>query len=297
MAWRYDENPLLFVTSTDSSVPNGRNVRSAARTQCIAAQQAKRTEQVGQFAVIDFSNKRRHEDEDKQATRKQRKASRPRQSRRTGALRSKTHAFQPSGLVAASTSPALPTLLVEPQAWPLVQNPSDTLVVATFHIRRIAAMVLRQQPERLLEVLRFRQWSCVSIAREQPVADPCLNCALACLASKLSRMTGGGQPDYTVLSSHTEALHALRAALLEPRRHSLQDLLTTTQLLAIFEMLDSLDNEVWVHHVAGAKSLLLSKDTTSPTQSQTRLSFSAIAPILADALYVKSLTIHAQPRY
>jgi hypothetical protein len=157
---------------------------------------------------------------------------------------------------------------------------------ACSHIRRIAAMTIRQHPERLRDVLRCRQWSCVSLAFQRFGVSPCLDAALLAVASKLRQITGGGgTSSMVVLSSYTEALHELQRALQKPGQHDNVDLLTTTQLLAVYEMLDSLDEQTWTKHIAGAISLARPLEIVSQDQRRvSKLTFARAAPIFTDAL-------------
>ena len=177
--------------------------------------------------------------------------------------------------------PSLPIPVLPPTAAGLASfnlNPAEVLAVASFHIRRIAAMTIRADPTRLSEVLRYRQWSCVSFALDRVGRSACLDKALLCVASKLQQMTGGSVTSLSVLSSYTQALGSLQAALQSPEVHDALDLLTTTQLLAIYELLDSPESGTWNTHVAGVEGLLRVQS------AKHRLPFAQIAPMLTDAL-------------
>ena len=163
-------------------------------------------------------------------------------------------------------------------------DPSEVLTVATFHIRRIAAMIVRSRPDRLGEVLRCRQWSCVSSAFQRFGKSRCVDTALFCVAAKLHQITGGATSSLAVLSSYAEALQELQAALREPKRHAPEDLLTTAQLLAVYEMLDSLDNTTWTQHTAGAASLVRQPAVISYESNESALTFAQAAPMFTDAL-------------
>ena len=279
MTFRYNENPFLFVNSTGSSVPQGRNVRAASRTQQ-AAQQAPGRSQEGQFAVLDFALENQDGSEE---TKKGRKSRRKVPERRNGA----TVHLQRLRVVRANEAPKRCLTMPDnaPLSPPSTINPSEILALATFHIRRLAAMTVQIQPNRLVEVLRCRQWSCMSIALDRVGQDPCLDSALVCVASKLGQITCGKALPYPVLSTYSDALQQLQSALQEPETHNHSDLVTSTQLLAVYEMLDSLDNKAWVKHVAGAESLSLSKlRTPSFTQGRSGVTLSETAAMFADAL-------------
>ena len=279
MSVQYNETPFLFVNSTDSSIPQGRNVRTQARTQQ-AAQQAPVNNQEGCFALINFDLKRHCGRNESKTVRKRRKqtwetyplnvaGSTPKLSGHTNTTLSKC--IRPSGSTFQVLTPNL--------------NPSEVLAVATFHIRRLAAMTIRSYPNRLTEILRCRQWSSVSIAVDRFGQNPCLDSALICVASKLAQMTGGKFQTFSVLANYSDALQTLQSALQDPTKHSHHDLMTSTQLLAIYEMLESIDNAAWTKHVAGAESLSLAKPASAfDAVDEDAPPFAEMAPMFTDAL-------------
>ena len=263
---QYQENPLLFLNTTGPSVPSGRNVRAQARTQQASLANATPT-QGGYFGQIQLNGKHTSDVNGQKTPQKRR--------RTTSRLNGQTAKYADRQL----TNGTLKTGSDSPL------DPSEVLAVATFHIRRIAAMTIRQHPERLRDVLRCRQWSCISIAFQRTGKCSCLDAALFAVAAKLRQITGGGVSAMLVLSTYTEALHELQGALLNPGQHDSLDLLTTTQLLAVYEMLDSLDEETWSQHIAGAISLARPLEIMpDDMRKANKLTFSRAAPIFTDAL-------------
>jgi hypothetical protein len=276
MRLQYQENPLLFLNSSGPSVPSGRNVRAQARTLQLSNAPPNQT---GYFGQIQLSIKRDNDENKSRSPPKRRKAVVSLNGQHVTSLRRKsdqTTAETPSNDVALSRS-------VSPNA---SVDPSEILAAATFHIRRIAAMTIRQHPERLRDVLRCRQWSCVSVAFQRSGKCPYVDSALLAVAAKLRQITGNsGTSPMVVLSSYTEALHDLQRALQNPAEHDNLDLLTSTQLLAVYEMLDSLDEETWAKHIAGAISLARPLEILSQDERRaTKLTFARAAPIFTDAL-------------
>ena len=158
MSIQYLENPLLFINSTGSSVPKGRNVRTQSRTQ-----QAKgpAKNQAGSFGLLDLNVKRYESSkEDSKPTRKRRKGVTDLDDEYTSTLLQQQNAIPTSRLALSLPAPARSSAAAS-------LKPAEVLAVATFHIRRIAAMTVRAQPSRLREALRCRQWSCVPYALER----------------------------------------------------------------------------------------------------------------------------------
>lgn len=279
MARHYIENPLLFVNSTDSSIPTGRNVRTKCRSQEAASRHALMTTEGVHFEVLNFRSNRSYRRERVKSSRKNRT-----RSSHTDNDNPVTSVGPLSQGITESMH-GLPTSLVIPNIWPLAVNPLKVMAVATFHIRRISAMFLRRNPDRLAEVLRCRQWSYVPIALDSLGQSACVDSALGTVASKLCQMTGGPTSHYSVLSNYTSALRILQAALSEPKRHRDNDLLLTSQLLAVYEMLESLDNAAWTQHLAGARNLSWSKAAMSPVKAGDQACCSVpLLPMVTDAL-------------
>ena len=279
MRLQYQENPLLFLNSSGPSAPSGRNVRAQARTQQAASLLSAPTNQKGSFGQIQLNVKRDNDESKSRAPQKRRKAT----ARLSGQdATDNIHRIQERE-ARASPSTSLGSPKGASSNAPL--DPSEILPIATFHIRRIAAMTVREHPDRLRDVLRCRQWSCLSVAVQRFGKCPCLDAALFSVAAKLRQITGGGVSSMAVLSSYTEALHELQRALQKPNEYDSLDLLTTTQLLAVYEMLDSLDEETWAKHVAGAISLARPLEIISQDERRSsKLTFARAAPIFTDAL-------------
>lgn len=276
MTLQYQENPLLFLNSSGPSAPSGRNARAQARTK--GAQTSSPPTTGGSFGQIQLNVKRDNDDGKTKTPQKRRKAISNINRQIATNTPQLDQLSQGSSVHNQDRSPASDSSISS-------LDPSEILAVATFHIRRIAAMTIRKRPDRLRDVLRCRQWSCVSIAFQRLGNCACLDAALFCVAAKLRQITGGTTSSLAVLSSYTEALHELQQALQRPNQCDSLDLLTTTQLLAVYEMLDSLDEETWVKHVAGAISLARPLEIMSQDERKaSKLTFAGAAPIFTDAL-------------
>ena len=272
---QYFENPLLFLNSTGGSVPSGRNVRSQYRTSTHLVPTGK---QEGRFGSFNVELKSGNSAAPCANMRKKRRVSRHVVSKEACSLPQ-----PPNGT--ESTSLRILQDDTPPASHPRL-DPLDVLAFATFHIRRLAAATIRANPERLTQVLRCRQWSTVgSFALQRVGKSPCLDSALYCVAAKLRLMTTSTISSLGVLSSYDHALQTLQSALQDSKQHEHVDLLITTQLLAVYEMLESLDNPAWAQHVAGAE--ILSQPQTpiwSTGQGGQALPFALTVPVFAEAL-------------
>ena len=69
---------------------------------------------------------------------------------------------------------------------------------------------------------------------------------------------------------YEDALLKLQEALRSPKEHEVIDLRTSIQLLAMYEMLRSLDNPGWIQHIRGAKLLTQPGGLTFDVQKRER---------------------------
>lgn len=251
MVTSYRGAPLLFLTTSNASAPTGRNARAQARSESVKRTNpaAARYGTFGSFSIHSTStgkasnvdsghpNKRQKtaptDAEDEEQDSQLQRATYPNISIRILA----THFDQRS-------SPLPPNV-----------NFEDVLKVASFHIRRTAAQIVRLHPDRTLDALRCRQWCSVSSTFASLGRSPYLDSAIACVVSKVQQVISGTASQEKMLYCYTEALHLLRAAVLQPRQHDRADMLAATQLLAIYEMMDFPENVFWTQHVAGAAAM------------------------------------------
>ncbi|KAK3701407.1 hypothetical protein LTR37_015505 [Vermiconidia calcicola] len=276
MANLYNDAPVLFLNSNGAAFPSGRNARAhyrARETSTLAPSKA----QGGHFEVFAVDPKRQSTSNSRTPRKRRKQASGTDETNSGNAVQRLSEHRK------IAPHPSLSSYLRVSDATNI--NPSDVLAVATFHIRRIAAMTIHEDPGRLSEVLRCRQWSSVYLNLSHFGTVPCLDSALLCVAAKVRQMTGETSSPLVALSSYSEALLELQNALKSPEQHDSMDLLTTTRMLAVYEMLDSLENPTWAKHLAGAASLAHSQ-VIVPRRNGSReeLTFAQIAPLLTDAL-------------
>ena len=277
----YDDKSLLFITSTDAQVPQGRNARAQHRAKTAArAAPAK-----GKFATLDLrptDTNAKADRNDEAQTRKRRRQEGAFTERKTPAG-PKSH-FDLSRFV--SRGPSSP-LAGSAANWTLpFINPAEILIVATFHVRRMAVMAMQSELSGLTKALRCRQWSCMPFAFSCFGKDPCVDSAVLCVADRIRFLSGCPFSPVSMMKHYSTALRSVQNAIDEPSEHNPQDVLAAVQLLAIYEMLDSLDNHAWAQHIAGAATMIqtYTSITTERLEKWESRGCGNALPMFADAL-------------
>ncbi|KAM0712034.1 hypothetical protein Q7P37_011128 [Cladosporium fusiforme] len=258
--------PLIFITSTDSSIPQGRNARAQARTRGSSQSLRLQNKPTSGFTRSSLGNS--------DPTRRPKR----RLSRRIEALSDEQQALIPARsrsrpVCLPVLPPSLPSSGVDPEA---------ILSLARFHIARTAVVLVRYHPERLGDALRWRHWTYASIA---PIATgertACVDSALICLSAKLDDLLSAGAgeiPSARVLTCYERCLADLRHALAGGDVVRREDLLVTAQLLAVFEILHTPEKNTWAKHAIGAVSMLMS------CKPKHRISRTSGWPVLTETL-------------
>lgn len=266
----YRESPLLFLTTSNASAPTGRNARAQARSES-----ARRTNpaaaQHGSFGSFSINFQASNVDDSHQTKRQKTKHSNE---------ESKQEHVREQQVAYPNTSIRILATHFDQRSPPLPPNVNfeDVLKVASFHIRRQAAQIVQMHPHRTLEALRCRQWCSVSSASASLGRSPYLDSAIACLVSKVQQVISGITSQQKMLYCYTEALHLLRAAVLQPKLQDKADMLAASQLLAIYEMMDFPQNAFWTQHVAGAAAMAKVLESTGGGDGM------QAAPIFVEAL-------------
>lgn len=259
--------PLIFITSTDSTIPQGRNARAQARTKAFSHSLRPQHLPTDGFTRSQSG----HPD----------LASSIKSPRRRLGRRKEAPEDEHQALLSARSRPRPPCLQLLTTSRCGV-DPDAILSLARFHIARVAVVLVRYHPERLGDVLRWRHWTYASIA---PISvgerTACIDSALRCLSAKLDDLLSAGPDDSSspgVLLCYERGLTDLRHALVGDRVVRREDLLVTAQLLAIFEILRAPEEDAWTKHATGAVSMLMS---SKPRHHVSRTSG---WPILTEAL-------------
>lgn len=257
------KEPLLFVNSTTGSAPSGRNVRVKARVQhalnhipvnvCKAGH-------LGEFSVSTTSTAVTTKDRIEQLNHVKSPRKRQQQEHRQALI-------------------CEPKLSATRAA--TVFDPSAVLALARFHISRVGIDMLQRRPDRMADMLRWRQWTRASFLPASPITEsPCTHSAMACLTIKLedilrSSQWGAGGHSPRSLTCYSRSLAELRGALCSSKA---ADVVAAAQLLAVFQMLDAPGDDTWAKHTTGAVALLMSSTTTGAVSED------VCRPILAEAL-------------
>lgn len=250
----YDDKALLFITSTDARIPQGRNARAQHRAKT-ASQTAPATK--GEFGTLEC---RAGDDEDAKVQARKRQ----KRCRLLPKVDSALTRKQPIEQTILNHQRGTSIRSMD-SGWSLpFINPAEILSVATFHIRRMTTMSTQSERDGLTNLLRRRQWSCVPYAYNCFGKDPCVDSAVLCVADRIRFLSGSPFSPVSMMRHYEKALKDLQTALDEPEKHHPQDILAAVQLLAVYEMLDSMDNESWSKHVAGAATMIQAYTTITP---------------------------------
>ena len=252
MTLLYQENPVLLVNSYGPRIASGRNVRAQHRSQQ-AASIVTRRKQSCHFGVFEVEVKSEVLTID--STRLPGK-----RGRWFGQEASTSVENGPSRLKKfprASLSTLQPRRLDVDRRISSSLSISEVLAYANFHIRLNASMAVVEgcDRQRLTQILLRRQWACTSLKSEQLARSHVLQRAFECVAAKVGQLNHAGASSFSDLLVYDEALQMLQEALRDPAQHDHTDLVTTVQLLAMYEMLNSFDRPDWERHVAGLKLL------------------------------------------
>lgn len=281
MANGSDSAPLLFLTTSDGAAPTGRNARAQSRASS-AKQSNPAVAHYGTFNTFALAGKRKNVPEASSTTTTTTDLNdicRPPKKRRIAP--SSSSSSSRSTRIVPTPCPGRSSRATQPPAiyWerinhekpplcilgvhlssactslPLHLDLDNVLKVAAFHIRRKAAQLLDNRPDRTLDALRCRQWGAVSAKLASLGQSPYLDGAIACVVSKVQQVVSGAASEERVLVCYSDALHLLRAAVQDPAVHDRLDMLAASQLLAVYEMLDSPDSSSWSRHIAGVAAM------------------------------------------
>jgi hypothetical protein len=176
----------------------------------------------------------------------------------------------------------------------------DLSSLATFHIGQAAARALAAQPDKLSDVLRFRQWSYFNYLPGMYGHDECLDLAVRCVSLRVRHYLGGeiqAQRE-TVFQYHAAALQSLGLAVKDPVRAAQAEVLCAAEVMAIYELLEFANPRAWVIHIAGASSLLrLRGPKCHNTDFEKALLLALVGPIYTEALISSSNCFLDDPRW
>ncbi|KAH8821418.1 hypothetical protein F5884DRAFT_745744 [Xylogone sp. PMI_703] len=137
-------------------------------------------------------------------------------------------------------------------------NILDLSNLATFFVSRATGVVLSTDPSQLIHLLRYKQWSIFQYLPSRYEHTQCVKDATNCVVARVRQLISppSHNLEATVLSSYVKALRSLQAALDSPKTRFKPEVLYATEILALYELLDSSGQAAWIRHVAGAARLI-----------------------------------------
>lgn len=167
----------------------------------------------------------------------------------------------------------------------------DLSALTALHIGRSTAQLLHDRPSRLQEILQCRQWSYFAYMPWRYGHTKCLDDALCCIAARVRQwLTDPGNPNDRVLLLYSRAVKSLQAALDDPAQSMQPDVLCATEVLSIYQLIDTARRDSWTLHIAGAAALIrLRGPARYETNFEKALFLAQAGPIIAEA------TLNASP--
>ncbi|KAL8787923.1 MAG: hypothetical protein Q9213_001950 [Squamulea squamosa] len=161
----------------------------------------------------------------------------------------------------------------------------DLSALTALHISRAIAQPLQDDPSQLIQILRRREWSYFSYMPWRYGFTQCLDDAICCVAARVRQwITSPGKPTDQVLVLYSRAVRSLQAALNDPSQRMQADVLCATEVLWIFELLDSDRDDAWMTHAAGAATLIQLRGPRGyETDFEKALFLGQVGPILSVA--------------
>lgn len=231
-------NTFQFINSSDSLLPEGRDIRTTIRKQAMSRAAAARRQKgnygrhnLGQYPIHVESSQGNWDAQ----------ASDDELSRHSACdshlLNDPTQS--PKKFMSSLAIPARPSITgYESMRIQLDFDILDLSALTTFHAGRATARSLAQDPSRLADILRCRQWSYFSFLPSRFGYSTCLDDAIRCVAARVRHwmVAPAAPPDTSVLALYSRALGSLQCALDEPTRRLQPDVLCATEILAIYEV-------------------------------------------------------------
>ncbi|KAI1323892.1 hypothetical protein F5Y16DRAFT_327734 [Xylariaceae sp. FL0255] len=146
-------------------------------------------------------------------------------------------------------------------------NPLDLSALASIHLGPVAAASLHADPSQLRRILSCQQASYFSFipARfsEVPVLEDAYRCLITVAHSLLvpTKKTN----NKTILGYYGKSLRSLQNAVDDPTSRHTAETLCAIGILALFEILNSSEGNLWGRHMRGASRLIQSRGPDSFT--------------------------------
>ncbi|KAL8834429.1 MAG: hypothetical protein Q9170_003751 [Blastenia crenularia] len=306
MATSVQSPALLWVNSRDGRKPGNPSLRTAIRRQAMsnAAAERKRRGNWGQGGLrqhLVYTSVKTDDESDYKAVEPQENSACTDQSHDASSNPIKAVVKRPanSGVACGSTQPPKgPRMAACIPASPSstgyeamrIRYDFDVLdlsALTALHIGRTTAEPLHDRPSCLTEILQHRQWSYFSYMPWRFGHTQCLDDALRCVAARTRQwLVAPGTPNNRVLALYTTAVKSLQAALNDPVQWMQPDVLCATEVLSIFQLLDTERWDSWLLHAAGAATLIrLRGPERYETNFEKALFLAQAGPIITEATF------------
>ncbi|KAL8945893.1 MAG: hypothetical protein Q9222_007634 [Ikaeria aurantiellina] len=162
----------------------------------------------------------------------------------------------------------------------------DASALTSVHIGRATAQPLQEKPARLSNILQSKRWSYFDYLPSRYGQTQCLDDALCCLAARIRQwITNPGKPSPKILQLYSKAVKSLQAALDDATMVLHSDVLCATEILTIYELLDSERDRAWMPHTKGTATLIRLRGPKGfPTEYDKALFFAQLGPIYSEAM-------------
>ncbi|KAL8710273.1 MAG: hypothetical protein Q9220_005043 [cf. Caloplaca sp. 1 TL-2023] len=175
----------------------------------------------------------------------------------------------------------------------------DASALTAVHIGRATAQPLQEKPARLSDILQSKRWSYFQYLPSRYGQTQCLDDALCCLAARIRQwITHPGKPSRTILQLYSKAVKSLQAALDDVEMVLHSDVLCATEILTLYELLDSERDRAWMPHTKGTATLIrLRGPKCFPSDYDKALFFAQLGPIFSEAMTTSSQCFLKEPEW
>lgn len=231
------DGPLVFLTSTSDFVPTGRNARTTARASLVRQLESRNSQNKSARGTFNVFSTTRNLD---------RKKTLPETASKEQAQTVPTWKLLSQNSAAFN----IPYML-GPQSIVI----RELLTTVTARIRLNLAVTLKEQPSRVRDVLRCRQWASAAFASGVLCLTPEVHSAVEYLEHKLLATNKSGYSHTVELRKYAVALVELRRSLQDPQRRMQPSVLAASHILAVCEMLDDAISGAYLKFANGMVTL------------------------------------------
>ncbi|KAL8783403.1 MAG: hypothetical protein Q9213_004662 [Squamulea squamosa] len=166
-------------------------------------------------------------------------------------------------------------------------DPVSLSGLTSIHVGRATARTLHVRPDSLLCILRCRKWSYLEYLPSRFGQTTCLDDAICCIAARVRQwMSAPAEPNRLALKLYSKAVHSLQVALNDPVLCRHPNVLCATEIMSIFELLDSGQDLMPTHHTTGVAALIEFRGSQGyQTDFEKSLFLAQWGPIYTEAMH------------